>query len=64
MAGYISVGLTPQARDALRDMTLELTTPVGRRMTMSEVLIASLELAGRHRGELIEALKDETPSAP
>ena len=54
---YITVGLTPQARDLLRAMTLDLTgQPTGRRLTMSEVLIAALELASLHRGELLEAL--------
>jgi hypothetical protein len=56
---YVSVGLTPQARDLLRSMTLDLTTPAGRRLTMSEVLIAALELASLHRDELLGALTQE-----
>ena len=61
---YISVGLTPAARDALRDLTTELVSPVGRRLTMSEVLIAAVELARLHRAELLETLRTETPGAP
>lgn len=58
---YITVGLTEQARDLLRAITLDLTTPAGRRLTMSEVLIAALEVARRHHGELLEALREGTP---
>ena len=58
---YISVGLTPAARDALRHLTFELVTPVGRRLTMSEVLIAAVELAHLHRAELLATLRGETP---
>lgn len=58
---YISVSLTESARDALRNLTLELVTPVGRRLTMSEVLIAAVELAHLHRAELLSTLRGETP---
>jgi hypothetical protein len=56
---YITVGLTEQARDLLRETTLDLTTPAGRRLTMSEVLIAALEQVDRDK--LLEALRGETP---
>jgi len=48
---HISVSLIEEARDALRSTTLELTTPTARRLTMSEVLIAALRIAQRHRAE-------------
>ena len=54
---YITVGLTEQARDALRAATLALTTPTDRRLTMSEVLLAWAELGERHREELLEILR-------
>lgn len=53
---YVSVGLTAQARDVLRGTTLDLTTPAARRLTMSEVLLAALLVAGRHRDELLVEL--------
>jgi hypothetical protein len=53
---YITLSLTTEARDLLRSLTLDLTTPTGRRLTMSEVLIAALELASLHRTELLETL--------
>lgn len=53
---FVSVNLTPDARDGLRQATLDLTTPVGRRLSMSDVLIAIIRVAMRHRDELISAL--------
>ena len=57
MAKYISVGLTPTARDTLRDLTLDLTTPVARRVTMSEVLLALATVGARHRDEVLAVLR-------
>ena len=54
---YVSVGLTSEARDLLRAVALELTSPAGRRLTMSEVLIALAELGERHRDELLDILR-------
>lgn len=61
---YVSVGLTQEARDALRAFTQELLGPLRRRLSMSEVLLAALKVAGRHREELIEALHTGTSGAP
>lgn len=61
MPSYTAVSLTPEARDALRSLTLELVTPTGRRLTMSEVLLAALAVAREHRPELLEALREGTP---
>ena len=52
----MSVNLTPDARDELRRATLELTTPAGRRLSMSDVLIGVIHVAMRHRDELIAGL--------
>ena len=52
----MSVNLTPEARDELRRATLELTTPVGRRLSMSDVLIGVIHVAMRHRDELVPEL--------
>jgi hypothetical protein len=56
---FVSVNLTPDARDELRRATLELTTPAGRRLSMSDVLIEAIRVSMRHRGELISALASE-----
>ena len=39
---FVSVGLTPPARDMLGATTLQLTTPAGRRISMSTALLAIL----------------------
>ena len=52
----MSVNLTPDARDELRRATLDLTTPVGRRLSMSDALAAVIRVAMRHREELITEL--------
>jgi len=54
---YISVGLTVAARDALRASTLATTTPAGRHLAMSEVLLAALAVAEAHPGEMLERLQ-------
>lgn len=61
MPSYTAVSLTEPARDLLRATTLDLVTPLGRRLTMSEVLIAALQVAVRHRNELLAVLREETP---
>lgn len=53
---FVSVNLTPDARDELRRATLELTTPVGRRLPMSDVLIEAIRVAMRHRDEMVSGL--------
>ena len=47
MPSYTAVSLTPDARDALRDLTLEMPAMDGRRLPMSEVLTA-LAAVGRY----------------
>ena len=59
---FVSVNLTPDARDELRRATLDLTTPVGRRLSMSDVLIGAIRVAMRHRDELISVLTPERHS--
>jgi len=62
MANYTAVSLKIEARDALRRAALDLTSPVGRRVTISEVLLAALAVAERHRDELLAELTAESPS--
>lgn len=56
---FVSVNLTGPARDELRAATLDLTSPVGRRISMSDVLIQALRVANRHRDEFVNALRGE-----
>jgi hypothetical protein len=50
---FVSVHLTHEARDALRLATLKLQAEAGRRLTMSEVVIAALAVAeGKMLAEL------------
>ena len=53
---FVSVHLAPAARDVLRQAALELSVPIGRRLSMSDVLIKAVRIAMRHRDELIVAL--------
>lgn len=56
---FVSVNLTDTARDELRRAVLDLTTPAGRRLSMSDVLIHAVRVAMQHKPELIAALTDE-----
>lgn len=55
---YVSVSLAPEARDALRDAALNLTTPAGRRLTLSEVLLALIHVGETRRDEVLTVLAD------
>lgn len=55
-AGFVTVSLTPRARKALRTRTVSLTSPVGRKLTMSEVMLALDDLAASHQDELVAIL--------
>jgi len=54
---FVSINLTTEARDELRRVTLEITTPVGRRVSMSDVLLAALRTTDRD--ELVNVLREE-----
>ncbi len=56
---FVSVNLTQTARDELRRATLDLTSPAGRRLSMSDVLLAALQVSAGHQDELIGQLKTE-----
>lgn len=59
---FVAVNLTSAARDELRRVTLEMTTPVGRRLSMSDALIGAIRVAMRHRNELIAEIMSEKQS--
>jgi len=52
MADYVTVQLTPEAREAIRRHQLEYAATAGRRLTMAEVVLAAFELADRHADEV------------
>lgn len=53
---YVTTSLTPEARKALRERTVSLTSPVGRKLTLSEVLLAMDDLAASYQAELVAIL--------
>lgn len=57
---FVSVNLTEAARDELRRVTLELTTPAGRRVSMSDVLLAVLQVGLEHREDVVSKLRRES----
>lgn len=42
---FYGVSVTAEARDALREVTTKLTSPAGRRISMSDALIALIQQA-------------------
>lgn len=56
---YSNVNLTTPTRDQLKQLTIDLTSPVGRRLTMSEVLAALFHLGEQRRDQLIAHLKEQ-----
>jgi hypothetical protein len=56
---YVSVNLTEAARDALRRAALNLTTPAGRRVSMSDALLANLQVGVKHPEEVLEKVRGE-----
>lgn len=53
---FVSVNLTEEARDALRAAVLSLTTEAGKRLTLSDVLEASIRVSLKRREEMLSAL--------
>jgi hypothetical protein len=58
---FVSVALTEPAREALRQATLEWTSPSGRRLTLSEALVSGLKIARQHGDEVVADLLAEDP---
>jgi len=56
---FVSVHLTPAARDELRAAALALTSPVGRRVSMSDVVLAAVHIAREHEREWTRLLADK-----
>ena len=54
---FVSVNLTPAARDALRLLTARLTVDLGRRISMGDAVMALHVVAQRHPDEIAEAAR-------
>lgn len=53
---YVSTNLTVPARDRLQRLTLTMAAEAGRRLSMSAVLLAALDVAEQDRDSLTAAL--------
>lgn len=54
---YVTVHLTPHARDRLRTLTLALSVRADRRLSTSEVLVAALDSVSGHEDEMCAAVR-------
>jgi hypothetical protein len=52
----VSVNVTPAARDALQQVTLRASAAVGKRLSMSRVLVAAMAVIDAHENELHAAI--------
>jgi hypothetical protein len=55
----VSTNLTVPARDALQRLTLNASAAVGRRISMSAVLLAALTVAAEYPARITELLELE-----
>lgn len=55
---FVSVNLTVPARDALQRAAVQYVVIAGRRLSMSDALLAALRVAERHTAELEAALSE------
>lgn len=53
---YVSVNLTVPARNAIQRAGLDYSAKVGRRLPMSAIVLAALDVATRHSDELTAVL--------
>lgn len=57
--GFVAVNVTHDARNRLRSLTYALTGKAGRRVTLSDALMAALDLAERHPEEIAKILTEQ-----
>lgn len=53
----MTIGITENAREAVRRSVWEFTTAAGRKLSMSDAILAAFEVAESHHEEMIEVLK-------
>lgn len=63
MPAYVTVKVPPDAADTLRRLTLDLSSQMGRRLSLGAVLGAACMYSGAHLAELAELIT-ATPNAP
>ncbi len=49
---FVAVNVTPEARDILRLLAVQVSAQVGRRVSMSDALIVANAIAGAHTDEI------------
>lgn len=60
---YVGMSVTPEAREAFRQLVYAITPRVGRRVEVSEVLAAVAELGQDHMDELTTKMSERTDQA-
>lgn len=55
---YASMNVTPAARDSLQRLSLRASADVGRRLTLSEVIMGAVRLAGQHQEEFLRLIME------
>ncbi len=56
---FVTVGLHPDTRDALRQGAINVTADAGRVVSMSDFARAAITVALRHRAELLTELRGD-----
>lgn len=57
---YVSVNLTVPARDAVQRAALDFSARLGRRLPMSDIVVAALDIARQHEDALLDKLTTNT----
>jgi hypothetical protein len=52
------MNVTPPTRDALQLLSLRASADVGRRLTLSEVILGAVRLAGLHQEEFLNLITE------
>lgn len=58
---YVTLNISEEAREAVRQATLEWTSPTGRRLTLSEAIVSGMKTARAHGDEVVADLLAENP---
>jgi hypothetical protein len=58
MAKYVGMSVTPEAREAFRQLVYAITPRVGRRVEVSEVLAAVASLGHDHMDALVAKMSE------
>lgn len=61
---FVSVNLTPDARETLRQATLDFSATAGRRLSMADVVTHAIRVARQHPDEIAASLRGDAPPKP